>query len=121
MESDPLNAGEAPEYICGGAADRSASVGGRVCQDLTSATDRHRERRRERVERRVAGRKGFALEIRDLLSEERRLPRDARLEGVSCLKFGVTRGLNCPCLSSNTRAFEGREDAIRIDGTEGRS
>jgi hypothetical protein len=83
VESDPLNAGEAPEYICGGAADRSASVGGRARQDLIFVAGRHRERRRERVERRAAGGKGFVLEIRDLLSEERRLPRDARPEGVS--------------------------------------
>ena len=83
MESDPLNAGEAPEYICGGAADRSVSFGVRARQDLIFVAGRHRERRRERVERRVAGGKGFVLEIRDLLSEERRLPRDARPEGVS--------------------------------------
>ncbi|KAI5450114.1 hypothetical protein NCC49_003741 [Naganishia albida] len=82
VESDPLTAGEAPEYICGGAADRKAP--GKNAR--TGQTPGGRKRLR-------AGDAGFTV-------------------------GGAQTAKRRKAGSSNTRAFEGREDAIRIDGSE---
>ncbi|GHJ90028.1 hypothetical protein NliqN6_6430 [Naganishia liquefaciens] len=81
IESDVLLAGDAPEYLCGGAANKQAP-------GIKARTGRGGGRKRR------AG-NGIATSTSGAQTAKRRKPG-----------------------GSNTRAFEGREDAIRIDGNQ---
>lgn len=84
IESDPLMAGDAPEYICGGAADRYASSlpPFRRCLLLIQVIDRRRGRKRGLVEG-VGGSGHWVLMSWGRLVRRRR--RGGKLEGG----FGV--------------------------------
>ncbi|KAJ9120357.1 hypothetical protein QFC24_005313 [Naganishia onofrii] len=81
VQGGVIAAGDAPEYICGGAANRQAP------------------NKKARTGRGAGGRK-----------------RGLQADGQASTSSGAQTAKKRKAGSSNTRVFEGREDAVRIDG-----